>query len=98
MLAWPIPMRPWRGTPDRNAVTIGTSSGSSRASRPARIATLAEREPVPATSRDAPTTSASRVTQVGIAKESGEPRGSPLQAHRRVIAVSPQQELHDHLA
>src|SRR5918996_5376744 len=56
-----MPTRPCRGTPVRKPTAIPTSPGSSRASSAARIATFLERELVSVTSREAVTTSASRV-------------------------------------
>src|SRR3712207_9522917 len=60
-----MPIRPWRGTPDRNATAMGTSSRSSRRRSSANVPTFLVRELVSAIAPDVATTSARRVMSQG---------------------------------
>src|SRR6267378_3110369 len=52
-----MPMRPWRGDPERNAIAVAISSGAARFRRAARSSIFASRPPVWATAREVWTTS-----------------------------------------
>ena len=58
-VAQPMPIFPCRGRPTRKQTAASTSSGANRWSRPARLATFADRARVEATAADVFTTSAS---------------------------------------
>src|SRR3989449_10306225 len=51
-VAYPMPMRPWRGDPERNATTVAISSGAARFRRAGRSSISASRPPVWATARE----------------------------------------------
>src|SRR5689334_11376925 len=79
-----MPTRPWRGTPARKPTTAGTSLGSSRASSSARIAILAEREPVSVTPCEAATTSAKSVISAQYLTRFSARRGE-TRGHRHAL-------------
>src|SRR4030088_456960 len=81
MVEYPMPTRPCRGTPERNATQIATSPGASPLRSSARMATLRERDLVSATWLEAVTTSANRVIARSDDRSqavSGEPCGLPV--------------------